>query len=518
MCKKGRGSRRKHALWATLTEAMQGQTVARFQVDMDGRAFQVTSTVWTTSHYHVYAVDVTELEKARERAAAAEQHKSEFLSVMSHEIRTPLNAILGLTDVLIRGNVPAEDQNAHLSYMQFAGKHLKGLLTDVLDLERLGSGKAQPKAVKFESRGVLERVAEGFASRAEATGNTLTMQVADSVPKVLLGDVGWLVQILNNLLANALKFTTEGQVQCEATWDEISGLRLAVRDTGAGIPQADLERILLPFEQSTKEELRVANEGVGLGLAITKRLIELQQGEFQVESTLGEGSTFVVRLPLGVPEGDEGWWSPDQGEEGQTPPAQRPKPSAPVLVVDDNELNVLVARRMLENWGYAVEVASSADEAEAQMAATLPFLVLLDIHMPGRSGDEAAQAWRSSGQPWASLPIIALTADAEGEHQAIGPTCRNERRGRQALQPGPPEVARGVVRRRRWGVTCPKRLNPRHEKRPCLGLRRDGGGHDPCPRPSPRVRGRLLDQPRGRVSGGGRPCLWLRRCDVHEQL
>ena len=410
----------KHALWASLTEAMQGQAVARFQVDLEGRAFQVTSSsVDDKPFYHVYAVDVTELEKARERAAAAEQHKSEFLSVMSHEIRTPLNAILGLTDVLIQGNVPAEDQSAHLSYMQFAGKHLKGLLTDVLDLERLGSGKAEPKAVKFESRGVLERVAEGFASRAEATGNTLTMRVADSVPKILLGDVGWLVQILNNLLANALKFTTAGQVKCEATWDEISGLRLAVKDTGEGIPKADLERILLPFEQSTKEELRVANEGVGLGLAITKRLIELQQGEFQVESTLGEGSTFVVLLPLGVPKGDEGWWSPDRGEHGQNGPSQRPKPDAPVLVVDDNELNVLVARRMLENWGYAVEVASSADEAEAQMTESLPFLVLLDIHMPGRSGDEAARAWRSSDAPWASLPIIALTADAEASTKQL---------------------------------------------------------------------------------------------------
>jgi CheY-like chemotaxis protein len=224
---------------------------------------------------------------------------------------------------------------------------------------------------------------------------------------------------LNNLLANALKFTTEGQVKCEATWDELSGLRLAVRDTGEGIPKADLERILLPFEQSTKEELRVANEGVGLGLAITKRLIELQQGEFQVESTLGEGSTFVVLLPLGVPKGDEGWWSPDRGEHGQNSPSQCLKPDAPVLVVDDNELNVLVARRMLENWGYAVEVASSADEAEAQMTESLPFLVLLDIHMPGRSGDEAARAWRSSDQPWASLPIIALTADAEASTKQL---------------------------------------------------------------------------------------------------
>ena len=171
--------------------------------------------------------------------------------------------------MLIQGNVPAEDQNAHLSYMQFAGKHLKGLLTDVLDLERLGSGKAQPKAVKFESRGVLERVAEGFAGRAAATGNTLTMQVADSVPKVLLGDVGWLVQILNNLLANALKFTAGGEVRCEATWDETSGLQLAVRDTGAGIPNADLERILLPFEQS-KGGAAGRQRGVGLGLAIPK--------------------------------------------------------------------------------------------------------------------------------------------------------------------------------------------------------------------------------------------------------
>ena len=409
----------KHILWASLTEAVQGQTVARFQVDMDGRAFQVTvSRMDGKPYYHVYAVDVTELEKARERAAAAEQHKSEFLSVMSHEIRTPLHAILGLTDVLIQGNVPAEDQNAYLSYMQFAGKHLKGLLTDVLDLERMGSSKAQPKAVKFESRDVLERLAEGFAGRAAATNNTLTMTVADSVPEVLLGDVGWLVQILNNLLANALKFTIGGEVNCEATWDETTGLQLAVIDTGSGIPNADLERILRPFEQSTKEELRVANEGVGLGLTITKRLIELQQGEFQVESTLGEGSTFVVRLPLGVPEGDEGWWSPDHGEDGQTSP-QRPRPDAPVLVVDDNELSVLVARRMLENWGYAVEVASSADEAEVRMAEALPFLVLLDVHMPGRSGDEAARAWRSSDKPWASLPIIALTADAEASTKQL---------------------------------------------------------------------------------------------------
>ena len=133
---------------------------------------------------------------------------------------------------------------------------------------------------------------------------------------------------------------------------------------------------------------------------------------------MGEGSTFVVRLPLGVPEGDEGWWSPDHGEDGQTP-SQRPKPDAPVLVVDDNELNVLVARRMLENWGYAVEVASSADEAEARMAQTLPFLVLLDVHMPGRSGDEAARAWRSSDASWAALPIIALTADAEASTKQL---------------------------------------------------------------------------------------------------
>ena len=131
----------------------------------------------------------------------------------------------------------------------------------------------------------------------------------------------------------------------------------------------------------------------------------------------GEGSTFEVRLPLGVPEGDEGWWSPTKGRKVRRRP--RDPNRTPLFVVDDNELNVLVARRMLENWGYAVEVASSADEAEARMAQALPFLVLLDVHMPGRSGDEAARAWRSSDASWASLPIIALTADAEASTKQL---------------------------------------------------------------------------------------------------
>ena len=150
------------------------------------------------------------------------------------------------------------------------------------------------------------------------------------------------------------------------------------------------------------------NQGVGLGLAITKKLVGLHGGELGVTSTLGEGTTFRFALPLQLAEA----WDADVEVKGETP--DRPLiPEAPVLIVDDNELNVLVARRMVANWGYEVITASNADEAEAQLAQARPFLVLLDIHMPGRDGFEAARDWKQPSSTWCQIPIVGLTADAE---------------------------------------------------------------------------------------------------------
>jgi len=404
-----------HSIWGTLQKGLKQATSMQTQVRVGSKDYQIAAThVAGTNFCHVYAVDVTAMEEARDRAEQAERHKSDFLSVMSHEIRTPLNAILGLIELMMRGGVKEGDEMAHLSYMEFAGNHLKGLLTDVLDLERLGSDKAEPHLVKFECQELFKRVVNGFQNRAQATDNELTLGLGSDVPRVLLADVGWLTQILNNLLANAMKFTKKGKVHCGILWKE-GALELSIEDSGSGIPKEDLERILKPFEQSTRNEINVANEGVGLGLAITQRLVELHGGSLAVQSELGKGSTFKVSLPLEAPTGTEGWWRPDASEMelGASKGKEIALPEAPVLIVDDNELNVLVARRMLEKWGYQVVTAGGVEEAESCLQAEEPFMILLDIHMPGRNGFEATEAWRGGESAWSEIPIVGLTADAE---------------------------------------------------------------------------------------------------------
>lgn len=406
-CKEGRTLPRNHELWELILGLEGESPETQHQLQIGDSWHQVSfSKPNGLQHVEVYAVDITEVQEARARAAQAEKHKSDFLSVMSHEIRTPLNAILGLIELLMREEDPEDDRMSHLAYMEFAGKHLQGLLTDVLDLERLDAGNAEPHVTPFESRDLFKRVLNGFLNRAATTQNELLLQVNDDVPEVLVGDVGWITQILNNLIANALKFTSNGRVSCKASWAS-DALVMEVTDSGKGIAAEDMERILEPFEQANRREINVSNEGVGLGLAITKRLIDLHGGRLHVESELGEGTSFTVFLPLEIGRQGE-----EKGAIG-VPPAELVLPDAPVLIVDDNELNVLVAKRMVINWGYDVVTASDAEEAEGLLLSEKPFLVLLDIHMPGKDGFQAARDWRNRGAEWEGLGIVGLTADAE---------------------------------------------------------------------------------------------------------
>jgi len=327
---------------------------------------------------------------------------------MSHEIRTPLNAILGLIELMMRGSDSEDDRLSHLSHMEFAGKHLKGLLTDVLDLERLDSGKSQPHLTPFAPREFFKRVVNGFDKRAEATKNSLQLEINAAVPSGLVADVGWLTQMLNNLISNALKFTLEGEIQCNVAW-ESGQLVVEVIDSGEGIAEQDLERVLEPFEQANRADfVNTGNRGVGLGLAITKKLVNLHGGKIGVESTLGKGTMFRFVLPLELAEKSNASAKPlrDMSMRSMIP-------EAPVLIVDDNELNVLVAKRMLSNWGYKVITAYSVSEAEVLLAQTRPFMILLDIHMPDCDGFEAAQVWKQPASDWRTIPIVGLTADAE---------------------------------------------------------------------------------------------------------
>lgn len=406
-CREGATLPPGHALWNLILGMEEIHGESQHQIPLGESHLQVTlSRPPHASHVEVYAVDVTEVQQARERAAQAERHKSDFLSVMSHEIRTPLNAILGLIELLMREDLGEENRNSHLAYMEFAGRHLQGLLTDVLDLERLDAGNAKAHVTPFESRDLFKRIVNGFENRAKSTQNKLSLTVAEDVPKHLVGDVGWITQMVNNLVANALKFTESGEVTCSVDWTD-GALVLTVRDTGKGIASEDLSRILEPFEQAKGGEVNVSNDGVGLGLAITKRLIELHGGTLKVESKLGKGSLFQIGLPLEVATDSEAAGLEAKGFEEWV------LPEAPVLIVDDNELNVLVAKRMVANWGYEVVTASDADEAEVVLAEHSPFVVLLDIHMPGRDGFQAARDWRQDGCSWRDIPIVGLTADAE---------------------------------------------------------------------------------------------------------
>ena len=395
--------------WSVLQKAKGANAPIQEQVKVGDRWFQVAMARVGDKHYiHMYAVDVTEVQLARSRAAAAERHKSDFLSVMSHEIRTPLNAILGLIELMMRGSDSEDDRLSHLSHMEFAGKHLKGLLTDVLDLERLDSGKSQPHLTPFAPREFFKRVVNGFDKRAEATKNTLQLAIDAAVPNGLVADVGWLTQMLNNLISNALKFTIGGEIRCNVAW-ESRQLVVEVVDSGEGIAEQDLERILEPFEQANRADfVNTGNRGVGLGLAITKKLVNLHGGEIGVKSALGKGTTFRFTLPLELSEKVKASAKPERVT------SMRPMiPEAPVLIVDDNELNVLVAKRMLSNWGYEVITAYSVNEADLLLAQTTPFIILLDIHMPDRDGFEAAQAWKQPSSDCCAIPIVGLTADAE---------------------------------------------------------------------------------------------------------
>ena len=398
-----------HPLWEYVELLADGADDIHSTVHIDGCWYQMAmARVPGKPFAHIYAVDVSEVHEARSRAAQAERHKSDFLSVMSHEIRTPLNGILGLIELMMRSQQSEEERRTHLSYMEFAGNHLKGLLTDVLDLERLDSGKAEPHLTSFATRDFFKRVVNSFGKRAEATGNRLELTVEDVVPQALVADVGWVTQMVNNLIANALKFTSNGDIVCRIGWND-GQLDMHVRDTGRGIAEADLERILAPFEQAGKSTINVTNQGVGLGLAITQKLVELHGGTLKVESELGKGSTFFISLPL--QEGGITVATPSTLDE----PRRALIPEAPVLIVDDNELNVLVAKRLVSNWGYDVVSANGVEQAEMHLRSAQPFLVLLDIHMPDTDGFQATKTWRNSPEAWSSIPIVGLTADAESK-------------------------------------------------------------------------------------------------------
>ncbi|PAP81016.1 hypothetical protein B1759_06570 [Rubrivirga sp. SAORIC476] len=362
-----------------------------------------------------------ELVAARETAERASRAREEFLANMSHEMRTPLNAVLGMGE-LLRETALDGEQRHFLDALSFSADQLLALINDLLDVAKIESGQIQFERVPFRLDEVVEGVAEALRFRAADKGLALALDLAPAVPTRLVGDPVRLNQILLNLLSNAVKFTERGRVrlcvEVDAVRDTEVALRFTVEDTGVGIPEAKLADVFERFTQARSDTTRRFG-GTGLGLAIVRELTERQGGTVTVTSTEGRGSTFVVCLAFALAE---------SAPEALPDAAEADLTGARLLIVEDNPLNQFVARRMLESWGAAVEVAENGREGveavEAAHAQGAPFdLVLMDIQMPEMDGFEATRRIRGQHAA-ADLPVLALTASAlveqRGQMDAAG--------------------------------------------------------------------------------------------------
>ena len=366
--------------------------------------------------------EVAAHDKARQKAEAADQAKSEFLAMMSHEIRTPMNGVLGMLRGLSEGHL-SDRQQERLKAALSSGQSLLEILNGILDYSKFEHGRITPERVSFSPRTLLEEIFVLMRPNAVDTGVHLWLDIPDQVPDALYGDVGKLRQILFNLVSNALKFTTEGEViirlRLRPTDTGAHHITFEVSDTGRGISEDAQTRIFGAFEQEDGLTTREYG-GTGLGLSISNRLAEAVGGKLSVESTKGVGSVFTLALEM----------SDGQAEDikTQNEPAAFPLAADPLhaLVVEDNEINQMVARGYLERMGHSCECAGSAELALELLETKTYDVVLMDVNLPGLSGTKATELIRSNSA-LAKLPIIGISAHVRDDevkaHLDAGMDC-----------------------------------------------------------------------------------------------
>ena len=349
-----------------------------------------------------------QLHQARDAAEAANRAKSAFLANTSHELRTPLNGVLGMARLARQPGLDEPRRQRYLDLLVDSAKSLADILSDTLDLAKIEAGKLALDPRPFDPRLLLNTTLASYRPLADGAGLTLALQIDAGVPALLLGDAPRVRQILINYLGNALKFTPQGKVQVRLTVAGGERLRLAVQDTGVGLPAEVQTRLFTPFTQADVSTTR-RHGGTGLGLAICRELAQLMDGEVGVDSTPGVGSTFWAELRL-----------PAAAGAAATPCV--PQHDAPLLqgaralVVEDNAVNRILAVSLLENWGMVTAQAEDGQQAVDAVAraaaAGTPFdIVLMDLQMPVMDGHAATRQLRRLYND-VELPIVALTAAA----------------------------------------------------------------------------------------------------------
>ena len=358
----------------------------------------------------------------REKSALADESnkaKSEFLANMSHEIRTPMNGIIGFTDLAL-GTRLEPTQRSYIETVKRSAQSLLVIINEILDFSKIEAGKMELECIAVDWQALVNHALQGLTFEASQKGLTVSSKLADQMPLDCLGDPGRISQVLNNLCHNAVKFTNRGfvavTVQARHVDDRTCEVRVAVQDSGIGIAPEKHAAVFNAFSQGDASITRQFG-GTGLGLTISKRLVQGMGGRMWLESAPGQGSTFYFSLPLR--RGTKNLLQPPAAagpqfseEVRQAPQHKGQQSSLQVLLVEDNAINQLLAKAILTNLGHRVETAVDGREALDLFATRQWDMVLMDIHMPVMNGLDATRHIRLQEAPGRHTPIIATTAGA----------------------------------------------------------------------------------------------------------
>jgi PAS domain S-box-containing protein len=344
-----------------------------------------------------------ELIKTREEALQLSKAKETFLSVMSHEIRTPLNAVIGMAHILMDDN-PTESQRENLEILGFSAQNLLKLINDILDFTKIETGNMVLENVDVNLKELVSQTLNSLQFKTDGKEVILKSEIDHRIAKYVKGDNTRLYQILINLLGNAIKFTEEGEVKLKLDLlqetNKTVKVRFEISDTGIGIEPDKIDHIFDSYVQASSDTTRKYG-GTGLGLTITKSLLQLYNSNIMVVSEVGKGSSFSFIIDFNRSQ------ESSMPLENKIPVEQL---SAFILVVDDNEINRILAKKVLVKWGVKVDFAENGKIALDKVQKSKYDLILMDLHMPVMDGMEASKAIRSLGAEYAKLPIVALTA------------------------------------------------------------------------------------------------------------